>query len=394
MKIKSGLTALVIAATCGTLQAADQQTTPANPSSTPSHWQNNPMGKMERADKIIGREVKDSQDQKLGRVKDFAIDLQNGRIVEVIVGTGGLVGVDERYVAVPPGAFMCDPASKGLQLNNVDKDKLAQAPSFQLSEWDANVTQPTVTEVYHYYGAAPYFGVEVQTEEGKHPTEKTYQLGNVVRTDKLMGSTVHNVQDERLGKVDDLIVDLPAGRVAEVVLASGGFLGLGDELSAVPPQAFRQGTEPDTIVLDTSKDALTSAPHFKSSEWPDFNNPEYVTSVYRAYNVEPYYNADNTAQNTTDRSGNSLTPMNQGTSQSDIETTREIRKEIMAADGLSVNARNVKVITVDGKVTLRGTVNTGDEKRIIDDIAAKVATRVNVDDQLMVENSSRTSSIQ
>jgi sporulation protein YlmC with PRC-barrel domain len=373
-----------LAALCGTLHAADQTTTTPD---SQNQWQNeHQLGKPERADKIIGREIKDAQDQKIGHVKDLAVDLQNGRIVEVIVGTGGLLGMSERYVAVPPSAFTCDPSTKTLRLDNADKTKLAEAPEFKLSQWDSNVGQPQVTEDYRYFGQNPYFAAEVRPE---HASETGTQLGQVQRADKIIGTTVHNMQNERLGRVSDMVVDLHSGRVVEIILSSGGFLGIDNELSAVPPQAFHQGNEADTLALDTSKDALMNAPHFKSSEWPNLDDQQYTSGVYHSYNVPAYFdrsNPDNTAQNAVDRNGNTLTPTDQGTSKEDVAITRQIREQIMATQGLSVNAQNIKVITLDGRVTLRGTVNTPEEKRTLDDIAAKVTNQGNVNDQLMVAN--------
>jgi hypothetical protein len=215
------------------------------------------------------------------------------------------------------------------------------------------------------------------------------------RASKLIGMPVRNMQDERIGKVENLEVDLAAGRVVEVIVASGGFLGLDNEFSAIPPQAFHQGTESNALVLDTTKEALSGAPHYKSSQWENASNPEQVEGVYHAYNVNPYFDTnapDNTAQNVRDHSNATLTPLNQGTSAADVETSRQIRKAIIAADGLSVNARNVKIITIDGRVTLRGPVNSEDEKRRIGDIAAQVASPANVDNQLQVQNLSPTSS--
>jgi osmotically-inducible protein OsmY len=59
---------------------------------------------------------------------------------------------------------------------------------------------------------------------------------------------------------------------------------------------------------------------------------------------------------------------------------------------MSVNAKNVKVITNKGKVTLRGPVNTAEEKRFIGDIANRIASIENVDNQLEVKlNTSSTS---
>jgi hyperosmotically inducible periplasmic protein len=87
-----------------------------------------------------------------------------------------------------------------------------------------------------------------------------------------------------------------------------------------------------------------------------------------------------------------LTPLNQGTSPEDVDTTRQIRQQIMAINGLSVDAQNVKIITINGRVTLRGPVNSEDEKRQIADIAARVAPPANVDNQLQVKDAATTNS--
>ncbi len=58
----------------------------------------------------------------------------------------------------------------------------------------------------------------------------------------------------------------------------------------------------------------------------------------------------------------------------------------MAENNLSVNARNVKIITANGRVTLRGPVNTAEEKRVIGEIAGRIAQSENVMNQLEVRN--------
>jgi hypothetical protein len=206
-----------------------------------------------------------------------------------------------------------------------------------------------------------------------------------------MGTPVKNLQDEKLGKVENFAVDLSAGRVIAVIVSSGGFLGLGDELSAVPPTALRFNPDRDVLQLDASKEALSSAPHFKSNQWPDLGQPSYADGVYRAYRVEPYFTtnvvtaADNTARNVRDRNNRTLTPLDQGNSAADRDRTAQIRKEILTGKGMSLNARNVKIITIDGQVTLRGPVNTSEEKRLIGEIADRIARSENVDNQLEVK---------
>jgi osmotically-inducible protein OsmY len=116
----------------------------------------------------------------------------------------------------------------------------------------------------------------------------------------------------------------------------------------------------------------------------------YASTVYHAYNVEPYFASDataepdNTARNVRDRDNSTLTPLDQGNRQTDIDTTAQIRKEILAESGMSMNARNVKIITMNGRVTLRGPVNSQEEKRQIGEIANSIAHAGNVDNQLEV----------
>ena len=73
-----------------------------------------------------------------------------------------------------------------------------------------------------------------------------------------------------------------------------------------------------------------------------------------------------------------------GATDTDVDTTAEIRKEIMAESNLTMNAKNVKIITRDGHVTLCGPVNTAAEKSRIAEIADRIASQSNVDNQLEV----------
>jgi hyperosmotically inducible protein len=95
--------------------------------------------------------------------------------------------------------------------------------------------------------------------------------------------------------------------------------------------------------------------------------------------------SDNTARNARDRDNQTKTPFDQGNSAADVDMTKRIREKIVAEKGVSVNARNVKVITNQGRVTLRGPVNTTQEKSLIGEIAAQIARAENVNNQLEVK---------
>ena len=403
-----------------------------------------------KASDVIGMTVNNYQDKKLGKVADLAVDVESGRIVQVIISSGGFLGMGSTLTAVPPDALHQDPTSKVLQLD-ASKEKFAAAPKFDTAKWDECTQSNRVSEVYGYYGQQPYFArvgygtantgaafanslprnmdgtintaggrpadtahnVEVarNVEENNNNIStrnpdgtwtRTYysngsgaksswaKLGYVQKGSKLIGTTVKNLQAENLGKLENFTVDLAAGRIVAVIVSSGGFMGMDNELSAVPPTALRFDAEHETLQLDASKQSLASSPHFQANEWPDLNQPDYVGGVYHAYKVEPYFttdatnSVDNTRLNVRDRDSRTLTPLDQGNSQADVDTTAQIRKEIMADPGMTTNAKNVKIITLNGHVTLRGPVNTADEKVRIAEIADRIASAGNVDNQLEV----------
>ena len=106
------------------------------------------------------------------------------------------------------------------------------------------------------------------------------------------------------------------------------------------------------------------------------------TSDQDKANTKP---ADNTGKNAQDRSDDALTSGDQKNSKEDVDLTRKIRRAITKTDGLSVNAKNVKIITKEGKVTLRGPVKSADEKEQIVKIAKETEGVSSVDNQLEVK---------
>ena len=93
---------------------------------------------------------------------------------------------------------------------------------------------------------------------------------------------------------------------------------------------------------------------------------------------------DNTAVNERDRGNGTLTATDQAENQNDRTITQSIRKAIVSDDALSTDAQNVKIITANGMVTLRGPVNTEQEKKSIADKAQQIAGVTRVDNQLEV----------
>ena len=94
--------------------------------------------------------------------------------------------------------------------------------------------------------------------------------------------------------------------------------------------------------------------------------------------------AENSEVNQRDRDPAAKTPIDQNETPADIKITADIRKMVLEQPDFSVNARNVKIITADGRVTLRGPVTTDAEKQTIEKIAADIAGADHVDSMLEV----------
>jgi hyperosmotically inducible periplasmic protein len=109
------------------------------------------------------------------------------------------------------------------------------------------------------------------------------------------------------------------------------------------------------------------------------------------YTEEAFHNSplaqtapDNTGRNVRDREGKTLTPGDQSESKADLDLTQRIRQAVVADESLSTTAHNVKIITVNGVVTLRGPVNSDQEKAKIAAVAEKIAGVKQVDNQLEI----------
>ncbi len=93
--------------------------------------------------------------------------------------------------------------------------------------------------------------------------------------------------------------------------------------------------------------------------------------------------ADDTGRNARDRDGQTMTPLDQSNDPDDVKVTRDIRKALVDDDELSTTAKNIKIITVHGKVILRGPVANAQEKTKIEKTAQQF-TKQRIDSQLEV----------
>jgi sporulation protein YlmC with PRC-barrel domain len=264
-----------------------QTTTPLNAQSTTSSQTGSSMqsdktlGNAERANKLIGMTVLSSDNQRLGKIDNFVVDLETGRILYAILGSGGILGAGEHRFAVAPGAFT-QASGNNLQLN-IDKAKLNGAPQFTKDmDTPENIAKADfISQVYQYFGQSAWWQGATAASAGL--------FHNVHKVSDLNGMKIENVSNQSMGKVHNTVLDLPAGRVLFVILAPDSSLELGNNYYALPPNALTWNTEQKGLVSDISKEKLASAPHFARDNWPSLSDPTFASQVYQYYGKSAYF---------------------------------------------------------------------------------------------------------
>ena len=105
----------------------------------------------------------------------------------------------------------------------------------------------------------------------------------------LTGETVISPAGDELGKIEAIMLDVRAGRIAYAVLSFGGFLGVGEKLFAIPWSALTLDTRAKNFMLDVSKQKLERAPGFDKDHWPSMADPRWAAELHGYYDVVPYW---------------------------------------------------------------------------------------------------------
>ena len=111
----------------------------------------------------------------------------------------------------------------------------------------------------------------------------------VMAADTLQGDDVVNNQGENLGEIEDIMLDVPTGRIAYAVMSFGGVLGMGEKLFAVPWNALTMDADRECFVLDIDKERLKNAPGFDKDHWPSMADTSWASQVHSFYNTQPYW---------------------------------------------------------------------------------------------------------
>lgn len=112
------------------------------------------------------------------------------------------------------------------------------------------------------------------------PRESSGPGPELMGASTLTGNEVRNASGEVLGKIKEIMLDVPRGKIAYAVLAHGGVLGVADKLFAVPWGALVLDTAEHCFILDVAKERVKDAPGFNKDRWPSMADPRWAANVH------------------------------------------------------------------------------------------------------------------
>lgn len=130
-----------------------------------------------------------------------------------------------------------------------------------------------------YKAIAPaMLGPDMETGPGPH----------LMGADTLIGNEVVNHDDENVGEIKEIMLEVQTGRVSYAVLSFGGFLGMGEKLFAVPWSALKLDTENKRFVLNVDRERLSEAPGFDKGKWPNMADPAWSSTIHSYYGTQQH----------------------------------------------------------------------------------------------------------
>ena len=107
------------------------------------------------ANTLTGNDVYNQSEEKLGDIKEYMLDMRNGRVSYAVLSFGGFLGLGEKLFAVPWSALTLDTVNKRFTMN-LDKNRLADAPGFDKDKWPDMANPEWAQGIHTYYGTKPY----------------------------------------------------------------------------------------------------------------------------------------------------------------------------------------------------------------------------------------------
>lgn len=312
---RQGLVAILALSLIGGMAVAQQE--PVNqPGQTPQSLMAF-QPKLEKAKDLIGAKVINRDGTRLGSIEDIVLTPQRDAISYVALSYGGIMGVGGKLLAVPWSAFEVRPQEQGkVVVLNVDENYLRTAKGFDKDNWPltADKSWPGISSG-NVSGEQPRSGMNEgmaaeprgdqtytpqaneRMEQGTAPMARSDELSKPIsgsdikylRLSQLIGTPIKNSEGVQIGKLNNVMLDINAGKVAYGILSLDRSLVTADKnLAAIPWSAIRIDPQQKTALLNVDKETL-QAVAFDENHFPNLADPQYGRDLYQRFNARPYW---------------------------------------------------------------------------------------------------------
>jgi sporulation protein YlmC with PRC-barrel domain len=274
-----------------------------------------------RISNLLDFEVRTSDGEQVGEVEDLVLNLDALRVQYVIVGVGGFLGIGEKEVAIPWGAFKLDiddfrndeigDDNDNWLVLNINQEALENAP-----DWDPETMPQLGTPAADWdvdlRGYWHDFDVDVEINEdeiGEDEAVDTTEITGTVDTDLSLngrlrgvilakdpiGLPIQNDAGDTVAVLEDIVINLKSGKIIYVIVSVFDGADLDDVLIPVPPAAFRLDSSAPALVIADADVVLVDAPRFRIGEFPYTLDPDWdvdVRSYWQGLDIDVEINED------------------------------------------------------------------------------------------------------
>jgi len=237
-----------------------------------------------RSSQIIGMAVRNKNNENIGKIDDLVIDMKAGDVRYAALSFGGFAGIGSKLFAVPLEAMTFkfgDPnkINDRCFILDVTKDQLDNTEGFDSSHW------PNVADPKWSASIDKHYNIQRRDTTGAATDTGNVAFETVFRASKIKSMKVKNDTNQNLGSIDDLVINLPHGKVKYVALSYGSTLGLGGKLFAVPLSAMTltHAQNETFLLVHVSEDALKNAPGFDKDHWPNTADANWAKDIDTYY---------------------------------------------------------------------------------------------------------------
>ncbi|TVQ60953.1 MAG: hypothetical protein EA378_10285 [Phycisphaerales bacterium] len=310
---------------------ADRTMQPGQQQQTQQRQQQQQQAVYMMAGKATGKDVVNATGEEMGTISDLIVDVRTGATPYAVVSFGGFLGMGRDSVAVPIAALRWDQREEEFMLNTT-RERLERAPDFDKDNWDDLHDESWREQVRNAFGQVPGMDRDANQRDGdrrdgqrrdwdqqregdrdnvrdqdrRNPQQDTRRNQDgrdqdrrgtqpgahasgefkpyLMMTD-LKGSRVVGSDGDRIGRIDDVIVDQSSGHIGFVTLETGGVLGMGTTTRPIPWEALHRVGE-NEFRLSVTEDRISQGPELDTDDLTRLSNQQFRQSIYSFYQVQ------------------------------------------------------------------------------------------------------------